>query len=139
RDGRVAPGALGGVGDAAELGDHHGRVRVHVLGGVVDRAASLRPAPGDRLRGRLLVGVVGGEAVGVGGVVVQGDDVAAGELVAVVGDDGPAGVQGAGQRGQGDREVLLRGVVGEVAHAPGLVHRHPGDHARVGAHLLDDL
>src|SRR5699024_9902328 len=95
RDGRVAPGALGGVGDAAELGDHHGRVRVHVLGGVVDRASSLRPAPGDRLRGRLLVGVVGGEAVGVGGVVVQGDDVAAGELVAVVGDDGPAGVQGA--------------------------------------------
>jgi hypothetical protein len=137
---RVPPALVIGVeaeAHPAELGEHH-RPVAGVEAREQHRAHRRAPGP-HRLLDRGRVGVPLPQVGAARGVVVHADDVAAAVLPAVVREDRAARVDCLGQVVQRLGEAALRGLGGRVLDTPALVHRHPGDHARMAAVAAYDV
>ena len=78
-------------------------------------------------------------AVGIGVVVVNADDVGGDTFPAVIADHRPGRVERFRQVIQRLHPMPLRRAVRQIRHAPGFVERNPGNDARMAGIALDDL
>ena len=123
--------------EAAELAEDH---RLAAVAWTLEEHPSPTRAPvADRAVDRLGVAVALGQQLTMGGVVVDPEEVAAGVLPAVVGDDRPRRVERLGQVVERGGVVAVGRGVRDRRDTPALVEGHPRHDARVAAVAPDRL